>query len=46
MRAVQTMGLIGVRHTLRGWAQDSDIWAVPDLMDQAIKDAKGFDALG
>jgi 3-hydroxyacyl-CoA dehydrogenase len=45
MRAVQSMGLIGVRHAMRDWAEDSEIWSVPDLLNQAIKDAKGFDLL-
>ena len=46
MRAAQTMGLIGLRKDMRVWAAESDIWAVPDLLDAAIKDARGFDALG
>lgn len=46
MRAVQSMGLIALRNQMRDWAEISDIWAVPDLIDQAIKDAKGFDAFG
>ncbi|MBU2993008.1 enoyl-CoA hydratase-related protein [Octadecabacter sp. 1_MG-2023] len=45
MRAAQSMGLIGVRSDLRDWAQESDIWAAPELLDAAIKDSKGFDAL-
>ncbi|AGI66982.1 putative enoyl-CoA hydratase family protein [Octadecabacter antarcticus 307] len=46
MRAMQSAGLIGVRKDLRVWGEDSTIWAAPDLVDQAIKDARGFDALG
>jgi 3-hydroxyacyl-CoA dehydrogenase len=46
MRAMQSVGLIGVRKDLRVWGEDSTIWAAPDLLDQAIKDARGFDALG
>jgi 3-hydroxyacyl-CoA dehydrogenase len=46
MRAMQNAGLIGVRKDLRDWSEDSAIWAAPDLLDQAIKDARGFDALG
>lgn len=46
MRAAQTMGLIGLRQQMRDWAQDDPLWTVPDLMDEAIKDARGFDALG
>jgi len=46
MRAMQSAGLIGVRKDLRVWGGDSTIWAAPDLLDQAIKDARGFDSLG
>lgn len=45
MRAAQTMGLLGLRKDMINWAQDSDIWAVPDVMNEAIKLAAGFDAL-
>lgn len=44
MRAAQTAGLIGLRKDMRNWVQDSDIWTVPTLLDEAIKDARGFDA--
>jgi len=44
MRSAQTGGLIALRKDMRVWAADSEIWAVPDLLDQAIKDAAGFDA--
>ena len=46
MRAAQSAGLIGLRKEMRVWEQDSEIWAVPDLLDEAIKDARGFDAVG
>ncbi|MCF2870301.1 enoyl-CoA hydratase-related protein [Octadecabacter sp. G9-8] len=46
LRAVQTTGLIGLRTSMREWAENSDIWAVPMMLDDAIKDARGFDALG
>ncbi|MDB4213916.1 enoyl-CoA hydratase-related protein [Octadecabacter sp.] len=46
MRAAHMMGLIGLRKDMRVCAQDNDIWAVPALLDEAIKEAKGFDALG
>ena len=46
MRAAHMMGLIGLRKDMRIWAQDHDIWAVPALLDEAIKEAKGLDALG
>lgn len=45
MRVAQTMGLIGLRRDMRVWAEASDLWAVPDLMDVAILDANGFDAI-
>ncbi|SMX38134.1 enoyl-CoA hydratase/isomerase family protein [Octadecabacter ascidiaceicola] len=45
MRAAQSMGLIGLRKDMRVWAQDSEIWTVPNLLDEAIKDARGFDAV-
>lgn len=45
MRAAQSAGLIGLRSDMRVWAEESEIWAVPDLLDQAIKQAAGFDAL-
>jgi 3-hydroxyacyl-CoA dehydrogenase len=45
LRAAQTMGLIGLRKDMRALSELAEIWAVPDLMDQAIKDARGFDAL-
>lgn len=43
-RAVQSIGLLALRTHMRSWAEDSDIWTVPDLLDEAIKDARGFDA--
>ena len=46
MRAVQTEGLIALRRDMREWAVENDIWAVPELLDRAILDAKGFDSLG
>ncbi|MDB4054316.1 hypothetical protein N9499_10505 [Octadecabacter sp.] len=39
IRAAHMMGLIGLRKDIR-------IWAVPALLDEAIKEAKAFDALG
>lgn len=45
MRAAQTAGLLRLRNDMRGWAEASDIWAVPDLMERAVKLADGFDAL-
>ena len=45
LRAAQTFGLVALRKDMRIWAGDSELWAVPDLLDTAIKDAKGFDAL-
>ncbi|MGJ8611188.1 MAG: enoyl-CoA hydratase-related protein [Octadecabacter sp.] len=46
MRAAQSDGLIAIRKDLRIWSEDSDLWSVPELLDQAIKNASGFDALG
>ncbi|WP_375282198.1 enoyl-CoA hydratase-related protein [Pseudooctadecabacter sp.] len=45
MRAAQTDGLIALRRDMRGWAEDNDLWAVPEVLDEAIKQASGFDAL-
>ncbi|NBD29406.1 MAG: hypothetical protein GVY31_05135 [Alphaproteobacteria bacterium] len=44
-RAAQTMGLIGLRSDMRGWAEENPIWAPPTMLDEAIKQAAGFDAL-
>ena len=46
MRAAQSLGLIGLRNDMRAWAEDDAIWTVPALLDDAIKDARGFDATG
>lgn len=43
IRAAQTLGLIGLRQDMRQWCTEDPIWAVPPLLDAAIKDAKGFD---
>lgn len=45
MRAAQTMGLIALRRDMRVWSDSNPVWAVPESLDAAIKDAKGFDAL-
>lgn len=44
-RAAQTMGLIGLRNDMRVWAQQDDCWAVPNAVEEAIKDARGFDLM-
>ncbi|WP_281984217.1 3-hydroxyacyl-CoA dehydrogenase family protein [Thalassorhabdomicrobium marinisediminis] len=44
-RAAQTLGLIRLRKEMRVWAEESELWAVPPLMDAAVLDAKGFDAV-
>jgi len=44
MRASQSLGLIALRKDMREWAKEADIWAVPELLNEAIKDARGFDA--
>lgn len=46
MRAAQSMGLIGLRRDMRHWGEMGDNWAVPALLDEAIKDARGFDSVG
>lgn len=45
MRAAQTGGLLALRADMRTWAQDSEIWAVPKILDEAVKLAAGFDAV-
>ncbi len=45
-RAAQTAGLIALRKELRVWVQENEaIWRVPEILDQAIKVADGFDAM-
>lgn len=46
MRAAQSAGLLHLRNEMRLWSEGSDIWAVPDLMERAVKLADGFDAVG
>lgn len=46
MRAAQTDGLIALRRDMRDWAKDNDLWAVPEVLDTAIKQASGFDGIG
>ena len=45
MRAAQTDGLLGFRNDMRRWAEHSDLWAVPDVLNVAVKHAAGFDAV-
>lgn len=45
MRACQTDGLLHLRNLMRAWSEHSDLWAVPDLLDRAVKLAEGFDAV-
>lgn len=45
MRACQTAGLLHLRTQMRLWADDSELWAVPALLDQAVKQAGGFDVV-
>lgn len=42
-RAAQSMGLLKLRSDLEVWAQEDTLWSVPDILSEAIKDAKGFD---
>jgi len=44
-RTAQTMGLLGLRSDMRGWGAEAALFAPPALLDEAIKDARGFDAL-
>ena len=44
-RAAQTEGLLGWRNDMRTWSEDSDIWSVPEVLDDAVKMAAGFDAV-
>ena len=46
MRAAQTDGLLGFRNDMRSWSEHSDLWAVPDILNDAVKHAAGFDAVG
>ncbi len=45
MRAAQTEGLLSLRNDMRVWAEDSEVWAVPETLDAAVKVAAGFDAI-
>ena len=45
MRAAQTDGLLGFRNDMRSWAEHSDLWAVPDVLNDAVKHAAGFNAV-
>ncbi len=45
MRAAQTDGLLALRNDMRNWASESDIWTVPDVLEDAVKLAAGFDAV-
>lgn len=45
MRATQTEGLLALRKDMRVWSQESDLWTVPETLDDAIKLAAGFDAI-
>lgn len=45
MRATQTEGLIALRQDMRRWSDENALWTVPTLMDDAIKQAAGWDGL-
>lgn len=45
MIAAQQMGLLGLRKDMRVWLNESRLWAVQDLVNEAVKYAEGFDAL-
>lgn len=42
-RAAQTMGLLSLRNDMRDWSEDNLIWEPPELLDEAVKQATGFD---
>ncbi len=45
MKAAHLMGLISLRNDMRKWQQESRIWDVPQMLDEAVKYSGGFDAL-
>ncbi|MEL6959189.1 MAG: enoyl-CoA hydratase-related protein [Pseudomonadota bacterium] len=45
MRAAQTMGLLQLRQDMREWESDSARWAAPELLNRAVLEAGGFDAV-
>ena len=45
MKAAEQMGLLALRREMADWARESALWAVPLLMDEAIKFANGFGAV-
>lgn len=45
MIAARQLGLLELRKDMRNWANESRLWAVPALVDEAVKYAAGFDAL-
>ena len=44
-RVAQTMGLLALRNDMRTWSEDNLIWEPPEMLDEAVKLAAGFDAL-
>lgn len=45
MKAAHLMGLLALRKDMRNWQSESRMWEVPQMLDDAIKYAGGFDAL-
>ena len=45
MQAAQSAGLLHLRNQMREWSANSPVWAVPPLMEEAVKYASGFDGL-
>lgn len=45
MKAAHLMGLLGLRRDMQVWANESRLWTVPRMMDEAVKYSAGFDAL-
>ena len=45
IQVAQKRGLLHLRNQMRDWQQLSPVWAVPPMMEEAVKYASGFDGL-
>lgn len=45
MKTAHLMGLVSLRSDMRKWKEESRIWDVPQMLDEAVKYSGGFDAL-
>lgn len=45
MKAAHLVGLVSLRNDMRKWKEESRIWDVPQMLDEAVKYSGGFDAL-